>query len=466
MSERTHQSPRGESLTASNEHMLHEKLWLKILIGIILGIGVGLILSPSGLKLLPASHVDVVGAWIALPGTIFISLIQMVVVPLVFCSIVLGISTTGDMAFLKRMSFRILPYFVFTTACAIAIGMALVNIIQPGHYIAPEKVTAVMSSSGGFEASQTFEDLTVPQRIANLIPTNLSRAFLEKNLLQIVIVSMITGVALISVPKSLGKPLEDLCISGQVITMKVISWAMSIAPIAVFGLLCQITIRIGIDAIIGMGVYVITVLLGLIGMLLAYLLIVFLVAGHSPFKFLSRIREAQLIAFSTSSSAATMPISIKVAEEKMHVRQEISRFVIPLGATINMDGTALYQGVAAIFLYQVFGASLGVTLELGDLLLLLITTVGASIGTPAVPGVGIVVLATILTGIGIEPAGIALILGVDRILDMCRTTINVTGDLTAAAVMNKWLPDTEKLQHYIQEDTACHKNDDDIANQS
>ena len=210
---------------------------------------------------------------------------------------------------------------------------------------------------------------------------------------------------------------------------------MAIAPYAVFGLLCDITIRIGMSSLLSVAVYMGTVLAGLLCMFCVYCLIVKLVAGRSIKDFLIGIREVQLLAFSTSSSAATMPFSIKAAEEKLDISEEVSRFVVPLGATINMDGTALYQAIAALFLCQVFG----VDLSASEITLLLLTTVGASIGTPAMPGVGIVVLATILTGIGVPPTGIALILGVDRILDMCRTTINVTGDLTATTVMQRWL---------------------------
>jgi len=218
--------------------------------------------------------------------------------------------------------------------------------------------------------------------------------------------------------------------------MQIVSWAMVIAPLAVLGLLAQITMQIGIDALMGMSVYVGTVVLGLILLLGFYLVVLLVVGGVSPFTFLSRVREVQLLAFSTSSSAAVMPLSIKTAEEKLNVQSSTADFIVPLGATINMDGTALYQVVAAVFLTQVFG----VELSSGELLLLITTTIGASIGSPSTPGVGIVILATILTNIGVPASGIALILGVDRILDMSRTAINVTGDLTACVVMDKWLP--------------------------
>jgi proton glutamate symport protein len=215
--------------------------------------------------------------------------------------------------------------------------------------------------------------------------------------------------------------------------MKVVDWAMKLAPYAVFGLLCNITIKIGFDAISSMSMYVLTVILGLLLLLCFYLTIVYFVANIKPLDFLSKIREVQLMAFSTSSSAAVMPLSMKTAEDKLNVPTSISKFVIPLGATVNMDGTALYQVCAAIFLTQLYGLDL----SLVEVVILALTTVGASIGAPSTPGVGIVILATILQGIGVPVEGIALILGVDRILDMCRTTINVTGDLTATLVMKK-----------------------------
>ena len=400
-----------------------------------LGIALGLALSPSGLALVSAPLADMIGSWVSLPGRIFLGLIQMVIIPLVVCSIILGITTSGSMEFLKTMGLRIVPYFILTTGLSITIGLIIVNIVKPGSFIDAGFVEAAMGNSAGYIPAQTFEELTVPQRIANLIPTNFTQASLDRDMLKIVIGSIILGVVMLSLKPETTKPFNDLCVFGQVATMRIISWAMAIAPYAVFGLICEIVIKIGFDALAGVGMYFISVLAGLLVMLCMYLLIVSLIARRNPFAFLKAIREVQLLAFSTSSSAAVMPLSIQAAEEKLHVRPEIARFVIPLGATINMDGTALYQGVAAIFLCQIFG----VDLSMGETILLLVTTIGASIGTPATPGVGIIVLATILIGIGVPPEGIGIILGVDRILDMCRTTINVTGDLTATAVMERWM---------------------------
>lgn len=431
------QSARGKSLSESTEFMLSQHLWQKILIGMVLGILTGFVLSPEGMAIVSEDLAFTLGSWIKLPGVIFLGLIQMVIVPLVVCSIILGIAESGSMEMVKRLGLRIIPYFIATTMISITIGIVLVQIIAPGATIDQQMVQAAMESGAGSDrlAAGTFTDLTIPDRIANLIPTNPAQAELDRNMLQIVIASILVGIALLGVPKT-GKPFKDLCVAGQTLSMKIISWAMIIAPYAVFGLLCNITIRLGMDALVSVGLYMITVLAALAIMMMVYLLIVKTISDFKISDFLAGIREAQLIAFSTSSSAATMPVSIQCAEEKLKIRPDISRFVVPLGATINMDGTALYQAVAALFLCQVFG----IELSFGETVLLLMTTVGASIGTPATPGVGIVVLATILVGIGVPAEGIALIIGVDRILDMCRTTVNVTGDLTATTVMQKWLP--------------------------
>jgi proton glutamate symport protein len=426
-------SNRDISLTESTQLIMDQNLWAKILAGMFAGIVVGLCLSPEGLGLWNPEWAYAAGEWLALPGVIFLGLIKMVIVPLVICSIILGIAESQSLGFLKKIGIRLVPYFILTTALSITIGVGLVTIIQPGAVIDQ----SIINMSTENIPNQTFDDLNIPQRIANIIPDNPAKAQLERNMLQIVIAAILIGIALITIPAATAKPFKDLCISGQVISMKIISWAMVIAPIAVFGLLANITIRLGLSAILSVGLYAFTVVLGLICMLCVYLIFIAIFTRTSPIAFLANIREVQLLAFSTSSSAATMPFSIQAAEEKLNIRPKISRFIVPIGATINMDGTAMYQGIAALFLCQVFG----IELTAPETILLIATTVGASIGTPATPGVGLVVLATILSGIGVPPEGIALIIGVDRILDMCRTTINVTGDLTAAKLMDKWVKD-------------------------
>ena len=217
--------------------------------------------------------------------------------------------------------------------------------------------------------------------------------------------------------------------------MTVVRWAMLLAPFAVFGLLTQLTAKIGLGALVGMASYVGTVLFGLMLLLGVYVVLALTLGGRRPMRFLAAVRELLLLAFSTSSSAAVMPLSIKTAEEKLGVRPSVAQFVIPLGATINMDGTALYQGIATIFLAQVFGIEIGVS----GMLLIVVTSVGASIGAPATPGVGIVILSMVLGSVGVPAAGIALIIGVDRILDMSRTAVNVCGDQVASLLMDKWV---------------------------
>jgi Na+/H+-dicarboxylate symporter len=407
-------------------------LWIKILIGMALGIAIGYALSPTGLALVDTMTAGTWGEWIALPGVIFLGLLKMVVVPLVISSIVLGIIDSGSLSFLKSMGAKIVPYFLITSFISISIGVFIVQLIQPAQYINNDFVESMMAASD--TPFEIFDELSIPQRIENMLPVSLTEASLDKNMLQIVIFSILAGIVMLSIPKKTGQAFEDLCVFAQAATMKVIEWTMKLAPYAVFGLICNVTIQMGADAVAGVGAYTLAVLLGLLSMFLVYLVIVAVVAKRSPLNFLRSIRNAQIFAFSTSSSAATMPFSLRAAEVNMNIDERVSRFVIPLGATINMDGTALYQAVAALFLCELFG----VDLSTGEIFLLMITTVGASIGTPATPGVGIIVLATILSGIGVPPEGIGIILGVDRILDMCRTTLNVTGDLVATAVMNKF----------------------------
>ncbi|MCI5060985.1 MAG: dicarboxylate/amino acid:cation symporter [Alphaproteobacteria bacterium] len=407
-------------------------LWIKILLGMALGVGLGLVLSPSAGAFVNEDTALILGEWIALPGIIFLGLLKMVVIPLVICSIIIGVTDSGSMEFLKSMGVKLIPYFVITSFIAITIGVTLAQSINPAQYIDNSFIEEVTTATDA--PYEIFDQLTIPQRIENMLPTNFTEASLEKNMLQIVIFAFFVGIIMLNLPKKTTKPFADLCEFGQSATMKVIEWAMILAPYAVFGLICNITIQIGIDTLTGVGAYMGSVILGLLSMMVVYLLIVSIISKRNIFEFLRGIRNAQILAFSTSSSAATMPFTLKAAEENLKIDEKISRFTIPLGATINMDGTALYQAAAALFLCSLFGVDLNGV----ETFLLMITIVGASIGTPATPGVGIIVLATILAGIGVPPEGIGIILGVDRILDMCRTTLNVTGDLVATTVMERF----------------------------
>ena len=283
-----------------------------------------------------------------------------------------------------------------------------------------------------------------PKALLGLLPGNPLDAMVEGQMLQVVIFSIIVGVALVSMPADKSRPMLELLDSLQQVCMTVVKWAMKLAPYAVFGLMAQLTTTIGFRAMLGMASYVATVLVGLALLMAVYLLILKFLIGDSPKAFLRNTRDVLLLAFSTSSSAAVMPLSIRTAEDKLHVRPSISQFVIPLGATINMNGTALYQAVATVFLAQVYGIDLG----MGSMALVVAMAVGASIGSPATPGVGIVILAMVLQTVGVPPAGIALIMGVDRILDMCRTAINVTGDLLTCRIMERLAPNKQPEENH------------------
>lgn len=426
-------------LTETVERLIETHLWLKIIIGMVSGVAVGMLISPNGLALVEADTARVLAGWCALPGQLFLALIQMVVIPLVISSIIVGVASGGDRERLKKVGVRIAPFFLITTIMAAAIGIAVGFWIQPGRYLDPELARQTIRSTAPppapAEDSAVLDLEELPQQIVAVVPTNMVVAVMEQSMLQLVVFAIFIGVALVSAAPARARPLLDLAGSIQEVAMQVVGWAMLMAPYAVFGLLCQITVRVGLEAILGMAVYVGAVLLGLVALMGLYLLIVLVAARRPPFRFLSQSRSVLLLAFSTSSSAAVMPLSIQTVQEKMGVRPSIANFVIPLGATVNMGGTALYQVVAAIFLTQVFD----VPLTLGSLTLLTATTVGASIGSPSSPGAGIVILATILQSIGVPSEGVALIIGVDRILDMTRTSVNVAGDLTACVVMDRWL---------------------------
>ena len=413
--------------------LFRSQLWAQILLALVLGIAVGSWISPEGGQALAAETAYSVAEWLKLPGTVFLNLIQMVVIPLVISSIMLGVGGSGDNTTLKDVGLRIAPYFVITTTIAVTMGISLALLLKPGLYV---DVSAFDLSSVAVPSSVSEPlNTSIPERISQLIPTNLTQAQMDQSMLQLVIYSIIMGLALTSVSASRASVLRQVVEGIQEVSMKVVNWTMLLAPYAVFGLIADISIRVGVDVLLGMSAYVGTVLLGLFLLFMFYMVIVGLIARKNVWQFMKAIRPAQLLAFSTSSSAAVMPLSLQTATNELDVDEATARFVIPLGATVNMDGTAIYQVIAAVFLAQVFA----IDISMNEIILLAVTTVGASIGSPSTPGVGIVILATVLTSVGIPAEGIALILGVDRILDMCRTSVNVTGDLVAATVMQKWL---------------------------
>lgn len=413
--------------------MVEGRLWLKVLIGMALGLGVGVILGPS-VGLVDGAVGATVGNWLAFPGRLFLATIQMIVIPLVVASVIRGLAASENIEQLKKLGVRVTLFFAATTALAAMIGLGIAGLINPG-----ESMTGLRPETTSLEVTDQVPSppsiVQLPDTLLGLLPGNPLDAMVQGQMLQIVIFSVIFGIALVSMLPAQSKPMLDLLGSLQEVCMTIVRWAMKLAPIAVFGLMAQLTTKIGLGALLGMAIYVATVLTGLLVMLLVYLLMLRVFAGQQPLRFLRDSRDVLLLAFSTSSSATVMPLSIKTAEAQLGVRPSISQFVIPLGATINMNGTALYQSVATVFLAQVYG----IDLSWGSMALVVAMAVGASIGSPATPGVGIVILSMVLDSVGIPPSGIALIMGVDRILDMSRTAINVTGDLVTCALMERWV---------------------------
>jgi Na+/H+-dicarboxylate symporter len=417
------------------------------------GILTGVLLGPTT-GWLPSETATELGDWLALPGGVFLGLIQMIVVPLVFASVIRGLAASESLEYLRRMGLAAIVFFVLTTALAIVVGILLALWVRPGTFVDAEDARRALGTTQAAptEVAAPMPE-SVPEAIVGVMPRNPLGSIVEAEMLQIVFFAVVVGMALVSLSPAHSRPILELLGSVQEVTMAVVRYAMRLAPIAVFGLMAQLTTKLGLDALLGMSVYVATVLFGLVLLLVVYIVIIVAFTRLKPWSYLSAVREVQLLAFSTSSSAAVMPLSIKTAEEKLGIRPSVAQFVIPLGATINMNGTALYQGVATMFLAQVFG----VELSTSALVLVVVTAVAASIGSPATPGVGIVILSMVLTAAGVPAAGIGLIIGVDRIIDMTRTAVNVTGDLVAAAVLDRTIGGELSAQEQLQREEEREK---------
>ena len=415
-------------------YLIKKKLWAQVLLGLFLGLVLGIFLGPET-GIVQKDIAELITDWLSIPANLFLKIIQMIIVPLIFASIIRGLISAGNMERLQKIGLGATLYFVATTAIALSIGILVVTTIMPGNFI---DSSLIKESFGIEDLGESIErvELTIhdiPQSIVGLIPSNPLASFMSGEMLSIIIFAIIIGVSMIALPKESSRPLLDLLESVQKITMKVVSWAMRLAPFAAFGLMAGITSKIGLAALTVLGAYMATVVIGLFAMMIIYIIIIKVFAKRPILSTLRMMKNPQLLAFSTSSSAAVMPISIKTAEDEMKIKPQVSQFIIPLGATINMDGTALYQIIAVFFLAQLFSIDLGIT----TILLIAVTALAASIGTPSAPGAGIVILSTILIAAGIPPVGVVLLLGVDRILDMTRTMVNVTGDLTACLFFDK-----------------------------
>lgn len=423
-------------------YLVKKKLWAQVLFALFLGLVLGIVLGPE-VGIVEKDTAEVITEWLSIPANLFLKIIQMIIIPLIFASIIRGLTSAGSLEQLRKLGLGAAVYFVITTMIALTIGILLVTAIEPGNFIESPLIRESFGI-GDIEPieSTEFNIQDIPQSIVGVIPSNPLASFMSGEMLSIIVFAIIVGVSLISIPKQSSKPILDLLESIQKLTMKVVSWAMRLAPFAAFGLIAGITSKIGISALAVLGAYMMTVVIGLFVMLFVYVLIIKFFTKRPLSSTFSMMRDAQLLAFSTSSSAAVMPLSIKTAEEKMNVKPKVSQFIIPLGATINMDGTALYQIIAVFFLAQLFNIDLGFT----TILLISFTALAASIGAPSAPGTGIVILSTILIAAGIPPVAIVLLLGVDRILDMTRTMVNVTGDLTACLFFDKRIKTDEILE--------------------
>jgi proton glutamate symport protein len=384
------------------------RLWVKILIGFAIGAVVGLIIGPSIAVVKPL-------------GDLFIRLIKMLIVPLVFCSLVVGASGIGDLRKLGRVGGKTIIYFLATTAIAITLAIIFAVIFNPaGGYI--------FRQAGIYEAKPMPKAADV---ILNLVPTNALNAMVTDNMLQLIVFALFVGIA-ISLIGEKGKPALAFFDSVAEIMYKIVGIIMNFAPIGVFALIAWVVGTSGAEVLLPLArVIFVVYFVNILHALIVYSGAVYVWAKMSPFQFFKGFFEAMAVAFSTCSSSATLPISMHCAQENLGVSKEISSFVQPLGATINMDGTAIYQGVCAVFIAGVFGIKLG----LSQYLMIIVAATLASIGTAGVPGAGMIMLSMVLEVVGLPLEGILLVAGIDRILDMIRTCMNVTGDAAGAVVI-------------------------------
>lgn len=412
-----------------------------ILLAMVAGTAVGYAVTLPGDQATRDALVGGVVTWVKPVGTVFLNLLKMIAVPLVLFSLVAGVASLGDTRRLGRIGGKTIGLYLGTTAIAIALGLLVVNIVRPGSRLAPETRQAMRDSLvekfGGEAAAKVgaAQSVDIGQQLVNIVPTNPFQALAETQMLQIVFFALMLGVVLIRLPRERAQPVVTLFQTLSDAVIQMVELIMKIAPLGVFALLCTVVAELGRDPdqlgdlLRALLVYMLTVIAGLaLHLVLVYGLLLRLIAKVPLRTFLRAMAPAQLLAFSSSSSAATLPVTIDCVEKRLGVHDEVSSFVLPLGATVNMDGTGLYQGVAAVFIATLYGHDLTFADQMG----IVLTASLASIGTAAVPGVGIVMLTIVLQQIHVPAEGIALILGVDRPLDMCRTVLNVTGDATVA----------------------------------
>ena len=412
----------------------------KILIGMLLGVVFGFIMLQVD------GGAEFVDKWINWAGTIFVKLLKLIAIPLILASLIKGISDLKDISKFANIGLRTIGIYVATTVVAITIGLLLVNVLQPGDGVSDETIAKLTetyandsSVQGKITEATRQKDSGPMQFLVDMVPENVFMALSNNKLmLQVIFFAIFLGISMLLIGEEKAKPLKDIFDSLNDVVLKMVDLIMLTAPIAVFALLANVVVSSGDPELLyALLYYSLVVVVGLILMVIFYLILVATITRKNPIWFLQKISPAQLLAFSTSSSAATLPVTMERVEEHIGVDKEVSSFVLPVGATINMDGTSLYQAVATVFIAQ----ALGFDLTFADQLIIVLTALLASIGSAAVQGAGMVMLVIVLEAVGFPAAklaiGLALIFAVDRPLDMCRTVINVTGDATVSMLVAK-----------------------------
>ncbi|PZX52720.1 dicarboxylate/amino acid:cation symporter [Algoriphagus chordae] len=414
-------------------------LHTQIIIGLVLGLIFGLVVIKTAI---PNSFtLD----YIKPIGTIFINSLKMIAVPLVLASLIVGVSNLGDVSKLSRIGGKTIFTYLCTTILAVSIGLILVNVFKPGTSLPAETRENLMSLYEGDAGSRVGQAAELQkqsplQPLVDIVPDNVFRATTENAaMLQVVFFAILVGIALLQVQKSKADPVIAFFDGMNEVIIQIVNYIMMIAPYGVFALMASLIVEIAgenpdsaVQLLMALLKYSLVVLGGLFTMILIVYPAILMAFTKVKYKdFFKAIRPAQLLAFSTSSSSATLPVTMKQVEEELGVSEEISSFVLPLGATVNMDGTSLYQGVAAVFIAQALGMELSLTQQL----MIVLTATLASIGSAGVPGAGLIMLIIVLESIGVPAAGIALIIAPDRILDMFRTIVNVTGDATVCTIV-------------------------------
>ena len=412
-----------------SDRPLHTRILIGMIAGALLGMAANALWGDS-----PA--LAQVIAWVTVPvGRIFLRLIFMVVIPLVVAALILGVAEIGDVRRLGRVGARTLLCTVLLSGVSVLLGVGLANLVRPGEGLAPETRQALLDVMGRAqgELKPPPQVKSGPQVILDLIPENpieaMTRAF-QGEMLAVMVFALVLGIALTAVDRTTAEPFLRWLEALFAAVMKVIQFAMRLAPYGVGALLFTLTARFGFDVLGRLALYMGTVLLGLaLHQFVTYPLVVRLFAGMSPRFFFTRMREVMLTAFATSSSNATLPTTLRVAQEDLGIPRPVASFVLTLGSTLNQNGTALYEGITVLFLAQFFG----VPLSLGAQVTVVLLSILAGVGTAGVPGGSLPLVAALLVTVGVPAEGIGIILGVDRLLDMCRTVLNVTGDVVAAA---------------------------------